>query len=411
MTVSQRSLTTSPYQLLECLRAILDWLPLPVVATDGPTHIVQYLNAACRQFLEQSAEGVVGRPLSGFGGEGPHVEQDQAIALLDLMYSTGAAESAVDLGCVFAKSDAVHLPCTVWPMLGDGEGPVGLLILVNPRISDIPPQPVDIATALELRTVNEQLLIAGLKAHEQAELEVSLRGEAEAAVAMRDGFMSIAAHELRTPVTAIKASAQLALRRLEEGTPNKEQIVRYQHGIVASANRLVVLINDLMDVSRMRSGDLQLTLSPLDFAALVGAVALRYAEAADERRPITVDRPAAPMMVMGEAGRLEQVLDNLLGNAVKYSPAGGAIGVSLVQTDTGVVLSVSDHGMGLTPGFEERIFEPFGRATNVTQEHLPGMGLGLHICRRIADAHGGRIWASSAGEGQGMTVSMWLPPA
>jgi signal transduction histidine kinase len=121
-----------------------------------------------------------------------------------------------------------------------------------------PTRPVDIGTADELRDVNERLLLAGLKAQEQVELEIRLRAEAEAALAMRDEFISIAAHELRTPVTAIKASAQLALRKLEEATPDNERIVRYQLGILKAVNRLVLLINDLMDVTRMRSGALQL---------------------------------------------------------------------------------------------------------------------------------------------------------
>jgi signal transduction histidine kinase len=114
-------------------------------------------------------------------------------------------------------------------------------------------------------------------------------------------------------------------------------------------------------------------------------------------------------MVAGDAGRLEQIQDNLLSNAVKYSPGGGEIGVSLRQAIDGVVLIVSDAGIGLPAGAHERIFEPFGRAANATQQGLPGMGLGLHICRQIAEAHGGRMWAESPGEDRGTIVSMWLP--
>src|SRR6185295_5887199 len=106
---------------------------------------------------------------------------------------------------------------------------------------------------------------------------------------------------------------------------------------------------------------------------------------------------------------LEQILDNLLSNAVKYSPAGGEIDVSLQRRDEGVVLTVRDGGIGLPPDASERIFEPFGRAVNASRQGLPGMGLGLHICRQIAAAHGGRMWAESDGEGLGMTVGLWLP--
>jgi signal transduction histidine kinase len=264
---------------------------------------------------------------------------------------------------------------------------------------------------LELRDVNAQLRASSIRAQEQAEVQITLRREAEAALFILDEFMLVAAHELRTPVTAIKTSAQLAVCTLEDAAIDKERMDHYLLGVVHGANRLVLLINDLMDVSRMRSGELLLRVIPFDLVVLVSTVALRYAETGDERHHVTTDVPTAPLVVAGDAGRLEQVVDNLLNNAVKYSPDGGEIGVSLRQDLDGIVLAVSDAGIGLTPGAQERIFEPFGRAANAQRQGLPGMGLGLHICRQIAEAHGGRMWAESRGEGQGMTVGMWLPRA
>jgi len=261
----------------------------------------------------------------------------------------------------------------------------------------------------QLRDANKQLVVAGLAAHAQAEEQNTLRGQAEAALTMRDEFIAIAAHELRTPVTGVKLSAQLALRALEDGTADRAQAVRYLLGIVDGANRLVLLMNDLMDASRMRGGELELNVTPIDLVALVGSVARRYADTEGEHHHVTTDLPAAPLVVAADSVRLEQMLDNLLSNAVKYSPAGGAIGVSLRREGAGIVLTVSDAGIGLTPGAQERIFEPFGRAANARRHGLPGMGLGLHICRQIAMAHGGRMWAESDGEGHGMTVGLWLP--
>jgi signal transduction histidine kinase len=112
---------------------------------------------------------------------------------------------------------------------------------------------------------------------------------------------------------------------------------------------------------------------------------------------------------MGDAARLEQVCENLLENAFKYSPDGGDVRVDLRSHSGGVLLQVSDHGIGIPIGSTEMIFEPFGRAANAEQRGLPGMGLGLYICRSTLERHGGRIWAESAGEMQGTTLNVWLP--
>ena len=273
---------------------------------------------------------------------------------------------------------------------------------------DLPVQLIDGSGADLLRDVNARLLVAGLKAQEQADVELTLRVEAEAALTVRDEFMSIAAHELRTPVTGIKASGQLALRTMESATLDRDRIVKYLRGIVGGANRLVLLINDLMDVSRMRSGALVLRLLPLNLGPLVRNVVERYAETASDATT-SARRSGGRSDSVRRPGRLEQILDNLLSNAVKYSPGGGEIEVSLERVVDGVRLTVRDGGIGLSPGASERIFEPFGRAANASRQGLPGLGLGLHICRQIATAHRGRIWAHSDGEGQGMTVGLWLP--
>jgi signal transduction histidine kinase len=393
----------------EQVRALVARSPLPMLATEGDANVVQYVNPAFCRLVGLAAEALVGRPLRARARKAPQVQHAHAVASIDLVYSTGTAEFALDLGPLFGNTNAAHLPCAVWPILDDDDRPDGLLVQVSVPASEVPTRLVDNGTTDELREVNERLLVAGLKAHEQAEVQTILRGEAEAALTVRDEFISIAAHELRTPVTGIKTSAQLALRILHEAIPDNDRALRYLAGIVGGANHLVLLINDLMDVSRMRSGALLLRVTLIDLVALVSTVALRYAEATGERHHVLTDLPDAPLLVNGDAGRLEQILDNLLSNAVKYSPAGGDITVHLRHPLDGIVLTVSDAGIGLTPGAHERIFEPFGRAANATRQGLPGMGLGLHICRRIAEAHGGRMWAESDGEGQGMTVGMWLP--
>lgn len=394
-------------QPVEHLPALFDRSPLPTVVTEGQAHVLRYVNPAFCKQLGQAPDTLIGNPLRA----SVQVQDDVTLALLDRVYATGTPQFAVDLARLFGAASAPHTSCAVWPMLVGDDRPDGLLMQWRAPQSEAPLSPTDGSGADELRDVNERLLVASLKAQEQTELQITLRGQAEAALTVRDEFLSIAAHELRTPVTGIKTSAQLALRTLEDAPPDNERTVRYLHGIVTGANRLVSLINDLMDVSRMRSGELLLHVTSVDLAALVKIVTLRYAETGAERNYVTNDLPASPVVVAGDAGRLEQILDNLLSNAVKYSPAGAEISVGLRRVVDGVELTVSDTGIGLTPGAQDRIFEPFGRAANARRTGLPGMGLGLHICRRIAEAHGGRMWAVSDGEGRGMTVGLWLPLA
>jgi signal transduction histidine kinase len=394
--------------LVEQVRTLGARSPLPMVATHGPKHVVRYINPAFCTLLGDDAEVFVGSALAMLFRAPLQSEDREALALLDLVYASGTPEFGVDF-VRGAGGDLLQLRCSVWPIDGSDEAPGGLLLQVSPPIGAR--RRVQIAPEDELLDVNRRLLVASLKAQEQVAIELRLRSQAEAALTSRDEFMSIAAHELRTPVTGIKISAQLALRTLEDASsPDSESVVQCLHGIVAGANRLVSLMNDLMDVSRMRSGDLFLRLAQIDFAALVRTAALRHAVLGGARHTVCIQAPLTPLVVAGDAGRLDQILDNLLSNAVKYSPAGGEIGVDLRVDLDGIVLRIADEGIGLTPGEQEHIFEPFGRAANAIVHELPGLGLGLHICRQIAAAHGGRMWAESSGEGQGMTVTLWLPP-
>ena len=107
--------------------------------------------------------------------------------------------------------------------------------------------------------------------------------------------------------------------------------------------------------------------------------------------------------------RVEQIVENLLSNAIKYSPERAEIVVTLTTYGDGVLLRVRDAGIGLPASALERVFEPFGRAENAIERNIEGLGLGLYICRQIAEQHGGRLWAESPGDGQGTTISLWLP--
>jgi signal transduction histidine kinase len=296
-------------QLAEQARTLGARSPLPMLATSGPEHVVRYVNPAFCTVVGQAAAAFVGSPLGALLREPRQPQDDEALALLDQVYTTGTAEFAVDL-VRGSGIDAVQLRCAVWPILGADDRPGGLLLQASAPTRSTSAEP-DGDTAEELRDVNQRLLVAGLKAQAQAETQIVLRAEAEAALNLRDEFISIAAHELRTPVTGIKISAQLALRSLDEGNPDTERIVQYLLGIVVGANRLALLMNDLMDVSRMRSGELQLHLAPVDIKALVKTAVQRYVETGCDEHHVTIHLPSSPMVASVDAMRLEQILDNL----------------------------------------------------------------------------------------------------
>jgi PAS domain S-box-containing protein len=240
------------------------------------------------------------------------------------------------------------------------------------------------------------------------ESEQLARAEAEAAVRTQDEFLSVAAHELRTPVAAVKATAQLAERAIARGNFDAARTATHLQSIARSSDRLGVLIEDLLDVSRLRTGRLQLRRTRFDLGQVVHEIVSRY-RATEAGHQFNLHWPEEPVFTDADPLRIEQILDNLLSNAVKYSPNVGAVEVCLRPADDGVTLTVTDHGIGLPPGQETHIFDAFGRGSNATSRLSRGLGLGLSICREIVEMHGGLIGATSPGEGHGMCVSVWLP--
>jgi signal transduction histidine kinase len=247
---------------------------------------------------------------------------------------------------------------------------------------------------------------------ERKTIQQALRGrneELRQALATRDEFLSTAAHELKTPVASVHVAAQVLRRAHERGQLDEKRLRRYVEAITTASRRLTALVNDLLDVSRIHAGQLALEPEPIDLSAWVPNLVERYRDHLDGRHELCVELPPAPCVVLADPHRLEQVLLNLLDNAVKYSPDGGSVSVSVAASDGAVTIHVQDRGIGLPPESVEAIFEPFGRAPNALRRHLPGMGLGLHICRNIVERHGGAVWAESPGEDQGTTIVVRLP--
>ncbi len=243
----------------------------------------------------------------------------------------------------------------------------------------------------------------------QAIENARLHQEAQAAVKARDRFVSIASHELRTPIARVKGYAEMVLAAHTDGDLTDEMLKRSLTRIDSASDRLTGLVRDLLDVSKISAGNLPLRVRRVDVTDLVREVVGRYQEQLSGSGMLLLDIVGTPRPVSADPERIEQVLTNLLENAVKYSPDGADLRVRVQPKARGVLLEVQDHGIGLPAEAAERIFDPFSRAANAEHRQITGMGLGLYICRNIVEQHHGRIWARSSGEGSGTTMSVWLP--
>jgi excisionase family DNA binding protein len=219
--------------------------------------------------------------------------------------------------------------------------------------------------------------------------ERAARQEAEAALRVRDEFLSIAAHELKTPLTGLAGHAHLVLRQLKrDGQIEPERVAQALEAITNQTDKLSRLLNQLLDVSRLESGKLSVEPQPTDLTNLIEQ-AVATARASSDRHLITVVAPDA-LIAYVDPLRLDQILTNLLDNAIKFSPDGGPIDVALTQLGEAVAeLAVRDRGLGIPPEKREQIFERFYQAHR--NGHKSGLGLGLYVSRQIVELHGGEI--------------------
>jgi PAS domain S-box-containing protein len=233
--------------------------------------------------------------------------------------------------------------------------------------------------------------------------------EAQAAIRARDRFLSLAAHELRTPLTATQGNLQLARRRLVEGEAGAERVQRSLRLADEQLSRLTGMIDTLLDVSRLEDGQLSLTRTSVDVCALARRV-VEQMEGGLTHHTVTCDAPASELIVSGDPLRLEQVIANLLQNAVKYSPSGGAIAVRVGRQNERAFIAVADQGAGIPAEALPHLFERFYRAPGADQHTTSGTGIGLYVVQEIVARHDGTVQVEST-EGEGSTFTVWLPLA
>jgi signal transduction histidine kinase len=255
----------------------------------------------------------------------------------------------------------------------------------------------------ELEQANETIRALNL------ELEVRVQqatGELREQITLRDEFMSTVSHDLKSPLTFIKGMANLRRRRAT-ATPDNAQLLDALEQIEASAGRMAAQLDELVDASRLEAGvTIELHRSPVDLVELARTAVDQHQHSTD-RHALYVSSSTEELVGTWDPVRLGRVLDNLLDNAIKYSPRGGTVEISLDAEDSWAILCVSDRGEGIPTADLPHIFERFHRGRNV-EGRIPGTGIGLAGVQRIIELHQGTIEVESA-VGFGTTVTIRLP--
>ncbi len=377
------------FDLVSLCRYFSELSPQPMVAVEGATHIVRHVNAAFARLVGKEATELLGRP---FAEAVPEGEENKCLSLLDRVYRTGTPEILVEQE--HGQTPPVYWSYSVWAILGAEERPVGVII----QVTDATEMAI---FRRQVVAMNEQLLLSGTRQHELTET-------AERANRLKDEFLATLSHELRTPLTAILGWAEML------GNPKLDPVtsLRAIEVIRRNARMQVQMIDDLLDVSRIITGKLRMSVQPVDLGTIIIAAVdgLRpAAEAKEIRLQLQLDAPAG--QVSGDPDRLQQVAWNLLSNAIKFTPKGGRVQVRLERVESHVEVTVSDTGLGIVPEFLTHVFDRFRQADATTTRVYGGLGLGLAIVRQLVELHGGTVRVESAGEGHGSTFTVSLPLA
>ncbi|MGQ7934815.1 CheR family methyltransferase [Paraburkholderia sp. D1E] len=250
----------------------------------------------------------------------------------------------------------------------------------------------------------------GTEALEQRKisLERSVRQKVEAASRLKDEFLAVLSHELKNPLNLIHVKADMLDRAPStQGLP----VVRdAADAIRRSVVSLAKIIDDLLDLSRVRTGKLALERSRVDIAAITALVGSAIeADALAHQVSVTLHGVAEPFFIDADAVRFEQILWNLVSNAVKFTPQGGRVSLTLSREDSYACVEVQDTGRGIEPGFLPNVFDMFSQAEGAHRRRSGGLGIGLALVKQLAEMHGGHVKAESAGVGKGARFRVWLP--
>jgi len=372
-------------------RYLTELSPQPMVAVEGITHIITYLNPAFAELVQNGKSNLVGRP---FAEAVPEGAANGCLALLDRVFRTGIPEILADQEHCHTYPGPVYWSYSVWAILGEDERPAEFMLQVTDSTESA-------LFRRQARAMNESLMISSTRQHELTEVAESLSKRLQASVQLRDHFLAVLSHELRNPLAALSSEVQLL--KLSATNPVTVTMER-------QLKHLVRLVDDLLDVSRISTGKLEIRKERVDLQTILR-------EAVEASRPL-IDRgshkltftpPVDPIFLDADRTRLVQVFSNLLNNAAKYSDPDGHIQLSVTRDGNEVVVSVRDAGIGIPHDRLSHIFQVFVQVDTSWQRAQGGLGIGLSLVKEFVELHGGRVEVRSEGRGNGSEFIVRLP--
>jgi PAS domain S-box-containing protein len=355
-------------------RAVYERAPVGICLLDLGGRFVE-ANPAMLAFLGRPMDTVAGRALDAF----VPAEYAPAARAFVALESTSGADEQFPL----ARPDKTPL-LVKWSMLPH----------LQPGLNMI------LATDLTGPLLLEEQRLSALQRERAA------RAEAERIGRVKDEFVAVLSHELRTPLTTMIGWMQIFKRGPLDAARQQRGLEIIERNLALQAR----LVSDLLDMSSINLGKMRLSLSDVNVPELLQS-AVEASEVALREKQLTVrvDDAGGCPLVRADAARVQQIASNLLGNAIKFSPNGGAISIGVRPHDGGVLVSFADRGIGISPDFLPNLFDRFSQADAGSNRRHGGLGLGLSIVRHLAESHDGNVSVASPGVGQGSTFTVWLP--
>ena len=375
-------------QVVQALGVVMGWPVVEMWLVDEPRQVLQ---CAARHTGRDVAEFCPPQMEYGIGLPGMVHATGQPHWIADLAEDTGSSRSRV------AARNGLHVAVGV--PIRSGNLVLGALCVYGDHVED----PEDGLTTL----------LAGIAAHTGQYLERRRAEEVAVELARtKDEFLALVTHELRNPLAIITSTAAVFGEELDDGF-DEQSCRRHLHTITRSAQRLTVMANDLLDLARLESGDLAIDPEAAGLTEIIEQAIRPITPTAAEKQITMTTYAAGPLFLHADPHRLRQVADNLLGNAIKYTPAGGTVTIAArlqgADSDAArIVWTISDTGIGIPAAERHRLFRRFYRASTAVEHRIPGTGLGLVVCRTIVERHHGSITVSDH-DGPGTTFTITLP--